>query len=62
MLGNSKCWTIKQVQGYKMSMTEMKILRWMCHKTRRDMMTSEYVIESLRVPSIEDKAMDNQLR
>ncbi|KAI8572176.1 hypothetical protein RHMOL_Rhmol01G0177900 [Rhododendron molle] len=45
-----------------MSEAEMRMLRWMCGKTRRDRIRNEIVREMVGVAPIEEKLSENRLR
>ncbi|KAI8547997.1 hypothetical protein RHMOL_Rhmol07G0238000 [Rhododendron molle] len=44
-----------------MSVAEMRMLRWMCGKTRRDRIRNEMVREMASVAPIEEKLRENRL-
>ena len=44
-----------------MNVAEMRMLRWMCSKTRRDMIRNEQIRKMLEVAPIEDKMTENRL-
>ncbi|KAG5565645.1 hypothetical protein RHGRI_001531 [Rhododendron griersonianum] len=46
----------------KMSVAEMRMLRWICGKTRRDRIRNETVREMVGVAPIEEKLRENRLR
>ena len=37
----TKCWVIKRYYAQKMSVAEMRILRWMCGNTKRNKLRNE---------------------
>ncbi|KAL7229474.1 hypothetical protein ACSBR2_008059 [Camellia fascicularis] len=45
-----------------MSVVEIRMLRWMCGKTRKYRVRNEYIREWIEVVSIEDKLRENKLR
>ena len=45
-----------------MSVAEMRILRWMCGKTRRDKVRNEDILMKIGVTPIEEKMIENHLR
>ena len=51
----AKCWPIKKQHMHEMDVGEMRILRWMCGKTRKDKIRNERFREHLEVASIVDK-------
>ena len=46
----------------KISVAEMRMLRWMCGKTRRDRIRNETIREMVGVAPIEEKLRKNRLR
>jgi hypothetical protein len=62
ILYGTECWPIKRQQVNKMSVAEMRMLRWMCGKTRRDRVRNETVREIVGVAPIEEKLRENRLR
>ena len=43
MLYRTECWAIKRYHAQKMSVAEMRILRWMYGNTRRDKVRNENI-------------------
>ena len=62
MLYGTECWPIKKQQVNKISVADMRMLRWMCGKTRRDRIRNETVREMVGVAPIEEKLRENRLR
>lgn len=58
----TECWTINKKYVNKMSVTEMKILRWMNGKTRNNRIRNESICVSLNITSIGDKMKENRLK
>lgn len=58
MLHDWKCWTIKKVHEIKLGVIEMRLLKWMDDKTRKDRLNNEYS----RGAQIKDKVMDKDTR
>lgn len=46
----------------KVSVAEMRMLRWMCSKTRRDKIKNENITESVGIAPIVEKMVENRLR
>ena len=55
MLYGTKCWATKKQHVDKMSVAKMRMLRWMCGKTRQDRIMNECTREWVGVAPIEDK-------
>ena len=53
---------IKRHHAQKMSVAEMRMLRWMCGNTRRDKVRNEDIRTKISVASIEEKMRENCLR
>ena len=62
LLYGSECWAVKHCHIQKMSVAEMRMLRWMCGHTRKDRLRNEVIREKVKVAPIEDKMMENRLR
>ncbi|KAI8568266.1 hypothetical protein RHMOL_Rhmol02G0184700 [Rhododendron molle] len=62
MIYGTECWPIKKQQVSKMSVVEMRMLRWMCSKTSRDRIIHETEREMVGVAPIEEKLRENRLR
>ncbi|KAI8559998.1 hypothetical protein RHMOL_Rhmol04G0220700 [Rhododendron molle] len=62
MLYGTESRPIKKQQVNKMSVAEMRMLRWVCGKTRRDKIRNETVHEMVGVAPIEEKLRENRLR
>jgi len=62
LLYGIECWAIKRYHSQKMSVAEMRMLRWICGNTRRDKVRNEDIRTKLGVASIEEKMRENRLR
>ncbi|XP_070012486.1 uncharacterized protein LOC142162397 [Nicotiana tabacum] len=62
MLYGAECWPIKKSHVQKMSVTEMRVLRWMCGHTRKDKIRNETIKDNVGVASVEDKLRESNLR
>ena len=58
ILYKTKYWVVKKQQVTKMSVADMRMLRWMCGKTRNDISIHDIV----QVAPIEDKLRENRLK
>ena len=59
MLYGTECWAVKKQYVSKMNVAEMRILRWMCGKTRRDKVRNERIRKMIEVAPIEEKIRKN---
>ncbi|GLS47117.1 hypothetical protein GCM10007884_51210 [Methylobacterium brachythecii] len=62
ILYGSECWATRKQHMDKISVAEMRMLRWMCGKTRKDKIRNEHIREILGVAPIEQKMRENRLR
>lgn len=62
LLYGTECWAVKQCHVHKMTVAEMRMLRWMCGHTRKDRLRNEVIREKVGVASIEEKMRENRLR
>ncbi|KAL7258934.1 hypothetical protein ACSBR1_004943 [Camellia fascicularis] len=62
MLYEMEYWATKKQHVDKMSVAEIRMLRWMYVKTRKDKVRNEYIREWVGVVLIEDKLRKNRLR
>jgi len=62
MLYGSECWATKRQHVQKMSVAEMRMLRWSCGHTRRDRIRNDDIRERLGVAPIEEKLIQHRLR
>ena len=62
LMYGTECWAIKQGHSHKMSVAEMRMLRWMCGHTRIDRVRNDDIRKKLGVAAIEDKLMESRLR
>ena len=62
MIHGVEYWPIKKQDMYKMSVREMRMLRWMCGKTKKDKIRNECFLEHSTVASIGDKLTQTHLR
>ena len=60
MLYGIECWAIKRHHAQKLSVAEMRMLRWMCGNTRRDKVRNEDICTKICVTLIEEKMRENQ--
>ncbi len=62
MLYGAECWAANKQHVHKMSVAEMRMLRWMSGKTRKDRIRNESIRGSLGVAPIGDKMRESRLR
>ncbi|KAH1220391.1 LINE-1 retrotransposable element ORF2 protein [Glycine max] len=62
ILYGTECWAVKSQHENKVGVAEMKMLRWMCGKTRQDKIRNETIRERVGVAPIVEKMVENRLR
>ncbi|KAH1266713.1 LINE-1 retrotransposable element ORF2 protein [Glycine max] len=62
ILYGTECWAVKSQHENKVGVTEMRMLRWMCGKTRQDKIRNEAIRERVGVAPIVEKMVENRLR
>ncbi|KAH1202990.1 RNA-directed DNA polymerase from mobile element jockey [Glycine max] len=62
ILYGTECWAIKSQHENKVGVAEMRMLRWMCGKTRQDKIKNEAIRERVGVAPIVEKMVENRLR
>jgi hypothetical protein len=62
MLYGAECWPTKRRHVQQLSVTEMRMLRWICGHTRRDHVRNDDICERLGVAPAEEKLMQHRLR
>ncbi len=62
MLYGAECWATKIQHIQKMSVAEMRMLRWMCGHTRRDRIKNDDIRDKVGVAPIEEKMIQHRLR
>ena len=62
LLYDTECWAIKRHHAQKMSVAEMRMLRWMCDNTRRNDVRNEDIRTKIDIAPIEEKMRENRLR
>ncbi|KAH1250173.1 Craniofacial development protein 2 [Glycine max] len=62
ILYGTECWTVKSQHENKVGVAEMRMLRWMCGKTRQDKIRNEAIRERVGVAPIVEKMVENRLR
>ncbi|KAH1228828.1 26S proteasome regulatory subunit 8 A [Glycine max] len=62
ILNGTECWAVKNQHETKVGVAEMRMLRWMCGKTRQDKIRNEAIRERVGVAPIVEKMVENRLR
>ncbi|KAL5159917.1 Release factor glutamine methyltransferase [Glycine soja] len=62
MLYGTECWAVKSQHENKVGVAEMRMLRWICGKTRQDKIRNEAIRERVGVAPIVEKMVENRLR
>ncbi|KAE8730672.1 Detected protein of confused Function [Hibiscus syriacus] len=62
LLYGSECWATKKDHVRRIEAAEMRMLRWTCGKTMRDMTTNSAIRMSLGVVSVSEKLREGRLR
>ncbi|KAH1210957.1 Style cell-cycle inhibitor 1-A [Glycine max] len=62
ILYGTECWTVKSQHENKVGVAEMRMLRWVCGKTRQDKIRNEAIRERVGVAPIVEKMVENRLR
>ena len=62
MLYGIECWAVKKQFVSKMNVDEMKMLRWVCGKTKRDKIRNKRIHNMIEVAPIEEKMRENLFR
>ncbi|RZB49939.1 Protein YLS3 [Glycine soja] len=62
ILYGTECWAVKSQHENKVGVAEMRMLRWMCGKTRQDKIRNEAIRERVGVTPIVEKMVENRLR
>jgi hypothetical protein len=62
MLYGAECWPTKRRHVQQLSVTEMRMLRWICGNTRRDRVQNDDIRERLEVAPVEEKLVQYRLR
>ncbi|KAL5157078.1 Outer envelope protein 64, mitochondrial [Glycine soja] len=62
ILYGTECWAVKSQHENKVGVAEMRMLRWMCGKTRQDKIRNETIRERVGVAPIVEKVVENRLR
>ena len=62
MLYGSECWPITKAQANRVEVAELRMLRWTCGKTLRDMIPNGVFRAELEVENIISKMREGRLR
>jgi hypothetical protein len=58
----TECWATKGQHVQKMSVAEMRMLRWICGHTRKDQIRNDDIRDRLGVAPIHEKLVQHRLR
>ncbi|VFQ71742.1 unnamed protein product [Cuscuta campestris] len=59
---NGECWAVKKTHVRRLHAAEMRMLRWMCGKTRLDRISNEVIRRQVGMAPVEDKLREARLR
>ncbi|VFR02670.1 unnamed protein product [Cuscuta campestris] len=62
MLYGAECWAVKKTHVCRLHAVEMRMLRWMCGKTRLDKISNEVIRCQVGMAPVEDKLREARLR
>ncbi|VFQ76075.1 unnamed protein product [Cuscuta campestris] len=62
MLYGAECWAVKKTHVRHLHAAEMRMLRWMCGKTRLDRISNEIIRRQVGMAPVEDKLREARLR
>ncbi|KAH1193991.1 Retrovirus-related Pol polyprotein from type-2 retrotransposable element R2DM [Glycine max] len=62
ILYGTECWAVKSQHETKVGVAEMRMLQWMCGKTRQDKIRNRAIRERVGVAPIVEKMVENRLR
>jgi hypothetical protein len=62
MMYDAECWDTKGQHVQKMSVAEMRMLRWICGHTRKDRIRNNDIMDKLGVTPIQEKLVQHCLR
>ena len=62
MLYRAECWVVKMQHIDKMSMVEMRMLKWINGYTQNDRIRNEEIHLKIRIAPIDEKMRENHLR
>jgi hypothetical protein len=62
MLYGTECWTTKGQYIKKMSVAEMRMLRWICGNTRKYQIRNDDIRDKLGLAPIQEKLVQHRLR
>jgi len=62
ILYGSECWPLKKIQVQRLTVAEMRMLRWICDYTRMDRIRNGVIRDLVKVAPIGDKMRESRLR
>jgi len=60
VLYGSECWSLKKAQVQRLTVAEMRMIRWMCGYTRLDRIRNEAIRDLVKVAPIGDKMRETR--
>jgi hypothetical protein len=61
MIYGAEYWATKGQHDQKMSVAEMRMLRWICGHTRKDRIRNDNIMDKLGVAPIQEKLVQHRL-
>ena len=62
LLYGTECWSVKKPDKQRMSVTEMRMLRWIARISKKEHIKNEEIRGRTKVTSIAEKMMESWLR
>jgi hypothetical protein len=62
MIYGAECWVTKGQHIQKISVAEMRMLRWICGHKRKDRIRNDDIMNKLGLAQIQEKLVQNHLR
>jgi hypothetical protein len=62
MIYDAECWATKGQHIQKMSVAEMRMLRWICDHTRKDRIKNDNIRDKLGATPIQENLVQHRLR